>query len=586
MISRRRAGAGAGACIAVGMLLLTGCTGVPDSSAPQVIKTIGAQPGPRPAVITPEPGADPRSIVAAFLENNVADDEGHAAAKKFLTADARTTWNDNTATVLDSTSQISTLSNNTITVTGREVGILDSTGAYAPSGGTGLQSVTFGMKQVGGQWRIDKLYKQGLLISAAQFSLDYQEQTVYFYDPAVQRLVPDPRYTSLTDPQLLATWLLNQYVTSPTPATLTSALPQIPNANSAHVTVGASVSIELPGANQLAGPTRDKMAAQVALTLDQAVAHDTPMTITDGNQPVNIPRAGGTRFSWAVFSDLLNSANPDPALYYVTPNGGVSTAQGSVPLTGGLGSGQYGLRSVALATSATSSALLVAGVAGSPGNQRLLIGRADRALVRVAIPAGSLTRPSWVPKLDEVWVGDGNKLYRVDAATGAAHLVPISSAASAAGVPVTRVMAVRFSPEGARLALVLRTPNASASALWIGTVNRSSPTVSVTLDQPSISPASVVITDAAWNGALKLFAVGHDSARTPGVFEVHCDGSLWTPSAIGNLPGEPDSITVAADVVAAVSVGGIGGTVWIQRGGGWASPNTALTYGAAPVYVE
>ena len=575
MIARRRAAA----CAAAAALLLAGCTGVPDSSAPQVIRTIGAQSGPQPAVITPVPGADPRSIVRDFLENNVSDDEGHAAAKKFLTADARTTWNDNTATVLDSTSQISTLSNNTITVTGREVGALDRTGAYSPRN-TGLQSFTFGMKLVGGQWRIDKLGKQGLLISAAQFGVDYQEQTVYFFDPAGQRLVPDPRYTSLTDPLLLARWLLSQYVTSPTPATLTSALPQIPNQTAAPLAVGQIVSIELPGANQLDGPTRDKMAAQVALTLDQAVSHDTPMTITDGGQPVTIPRAGGARFTWSQFDDLLSAANPEPSsLYYITPNGGVSTAQGSVPLAGGVGSGQYALKSVALATSASTGALLVAGVAGYGQDERLLVGRADRTLARVGIPAGPLTRPSWVPRLDEVWVGDGSRLYRVDATTGAAHSVPISSTA---GGPVTdRIVAVRFSPEGARLALVLGTP--SNTSLWIGTVNRSAPTVTVTLDDLSINPPSVRIADAAWNGTLKLFAVGHDSSNTPGVYEVHCDGSLWTPSTIGNLPGEPDSITVAADVVAAVSVGG---TVWIQHGGSWASPNAALTYGTAPIYVE
>ena len=581
MIPRRRAAA----CAAAVSLVLAGCTGVPDSSAPQVIRTIGAQPGPQPAAITPEPGADPRSIVRDFLENNVSDDEGHAAAKKFLTADARTTWNDNQAIVVDSTSQISTLSNNTVTLTAREVGTLDSTGAYARAGDTALQSFTFGMKQVGGQWRIDKLGKQGLLISSAQFGLDYQEQTVYFFDPAGQRLVPDPRYTSLTDPLLLARWLLNQYVASATPATLTSALPQISNPTAARLAIGQTMSIELPGANQLDGPTRDKMAAQVALTLDQAVLHNTPMTITDGNQPVSIPRAGGSRFTWSQFDDLLTAANPEPSsLYYITPNGGVSTAQGSVPLAGGVGSGQYALKSVALATSASTGALLVAGVAGYGENERLLVGRADRTLARVGIPAGPLTRPTWVPRLDEVWVGDGSRLYRVDATTGAAHAVPISSAKSGAPVINDRIAAVRFSPEGARLALVLSTPN--GTSLWIGTVNRSAPTVTVTLDDLSINPPSVTIADAAWNGTLKLFAVGHDSSNTPGVYEVHCDGSLWTPSAIGDLPGEPDTITVAADVVAAVSVGGIGGTVWIQHGGSWASPNAALTYGTAPIYVE
>lgn len=577
--SARAAFAGLAALV----LLVAGCTGVPDSSKPQVIKNIGAATGPSAALETPIPGADARAIVRGFLDNNASDEKDHATARKFLTSDASARWSDTAlTTVLDSTAQISTMNaaNDTITVSGRPVATINQSGAYTPTTNTDMQ-YTFGMKQVRGQWRIGTLPTgAGLLISASQFSLAYTEQTIYFYDAAGQRLVPDPRYSSLTDPQDLASWLLDQVVTQ-TPPTLTSALPQLANPALATVTLGSTVSVALPGANQLDRATRDKMAGQIALTLDQAVS-GTPITITDGGQPVTIPRAGGTRFTAAMFANLKSTGNPGQMLYYVNSQGGVSTAEGNVALPGGLGTGRpYPLNSVALAQAPTGPELLVAGVSGPEGEERLLVGSSDRALAPIRMPRGALSRPTWVPKSDEVWVGNGTKLYRVDAA-GTAHAVPINPAA---GTPVpAAIVAVRFSPEGARLALVLR--SGGESRLWLGTVNRASATVTVTLDAP-ISPPSITIVDAAWNDELKLFAVGHDSANTPGVYEVQCDGSLWTPSSIGGLPSKPDSITVAENVVAAVSAGGSpGGTVWIQHGGGWVSPNATLTNGTAPIYLE
>ena len=48
--------------------------------------------------------------------------------------------------------------------------------------------------------------------------------------------------------------------------------------------------------------------------------------------------------------------------------------------------------------------LLVAGVAGSGTARRLLVGSRSQGLHQTTV-SGALTRPSWVPGLNEVWVG-------------------------------------------------------------------------------------------------------------------------------------------------------------------------------------
>ena len=67
---------------------------------------------------------------------------------------------------------------------------------------------SIGLQKVNGDWRISSLSRPGLLIDANQFQL-YQQRALYFFDAADQHLVPDPRYTQLTAPGELATWLID-----------------------------------------------------------------------------------------------------------------------------------------------------------------------------------------------------------------------------------------------------------------------------------------------------------------------------------------------------------------------------------------
>jgi Tol biopolymer transport system component len=91
----------------------------------------------------------------------------------------------------------------------------------------------------------------------------------------------------------------------------------------------------------------------------------------------------------------------------------------------------------------------------------------------------------------EVWIGDGPNLYRLSRA-GALHSVPVDTAV---GKVNGRVTAVRLSPEGSRVALVL-TASDHTSQIYVGSVVRSSSDVRVANLTP-VSPQGVAVRDVA-----------------------------------------------------------------------------------------
>ena len=582
-MSRHRAPAGVLVLVLGLLAAVAGCTTVPTSSTPSIVRAVPQGDAGQAVTVTPPPGADPRTIVQGFLQASAVNDPNHASARSFLTPEANRRWLDTTITVIDQP-QIGNPVDGKVTVTGQQIGSVDSSGVYTPSlqgDGTGTRgtpvSQTFDFAKVHGQWRIDSLQK-GLLLSVGQFEQQYQQRKVYFFDISEEHLVPDPRYTALVDTRDLVTWLVAQLAQGPRGG-LQTGVPAQADAKRVRVVsfpageAPAPIQIEIPGSGQLDISNRDRLAAQVATTLGQ-VDPSGDMQITDGGQPVRIPAVGGTRFTLQDLAGQYSISRPSPQLFYV--RGGAVYQGDGRRLPGRVGAGVYGLTSVALSPTIGGTDLRVAGVRGSGNDEYLDIGTPDR-LIATRLH-GALSRPAWAPDVDEVWVGDGSTLYRVGL-NGAVTPVPIDSVG---GRPSGTVVAVRLSPEGSRVALVLRNSD-NIAQIYIGAVVRGTSQVRVAGLVP-ISPQGVAINDVAWNDELKLFAIGTDTATGNwGVYEVQCDGSLWTLRSDSGLPGTPESLTVTAHAVAAVSVGN---TVWRQQAGGWAALRGDDTVGRNPVYLE
>ncbi|HZZ96981.1 MAG TPA: LpqB family beta-propeller domain-containing protein [Jatrophihabitantaceae bacterium] len=578
--------------LAIAAALVVGaCTTVPTTSAPTVIRPIAENPPP--VVCAPAQGGAPRNIVAAFLNCNGKNDPNHNGARQFLTTEERPHWSDSSATIIDFATP-SNLAHHRIVVSGREIGTIDDSGAYIPAlrgDGTGtgglLVKQSIGLQKIKGKWRISSLSRQGLLIDAQQFQL-YQQRALYFFDASNQHLVPDPRYTQMSAPGQLANWLVNGLADAPRGGPQSGLQSALPNQTGPTASIstklssdGKLIKIEIPGAAQLSASTLNRLAAQIAQTLAQ-VSPIEGIEITDGGVPVRIPSGqNGTIFN---LSNLSSGFGVDvtgvaPDLYYVR-GGGVYDALGQ-RVHGKVGSGSYGLNSVALRAGpdGTTNDLLVAGVRGAGAKQYLDIGTPAQLFPTKL--SGDLSRPAWAPNAPEAWVGSGQHLFRVTWPSQTVRTVPVDVPE---GVASGTIIAVRLSPDGSRVALVLRSnARPHTSQVYVGGVVRTGSDVRVTNLTP-ISPQAIKVNDVAWNDQLKLFVIGTNLITNSwGLWEVQCDGSLWTLRSNFGLPQAPGSLTVASGSVAVVSAGD---TVWRQQAGSWEPLGVEDTHGTNPIYNE
>ncbi|MCW2540712.1 MAG: hypothetical protein JWN95_2437 [Frankiales bacterium] len=568
------------AIIVVAMLTMVACSDVPRSSRPEPVSSVGGEAQVGGPEIAPHAGDEPRAIVSGFLTAAVSSDARHSGSRQFLTADAGGKWQDSTVTVLnDYQVQLPSTSGNhsTVTVTGQRIGQVDAHGVYTPQlkgGGVGdQQSFTFGLSLTNGQWRIDQL-QAGVLIRRADFQTFYTARPLYFYDSTETTLVPDLRYSALKD-EALAQWLLSQMLSGPRDALGQAVQNEIPDQDQvdprrATVTISNRTVVDVPGALQLDAQGRQRLAAQLAYSLG-TIQFSAVMSLSDGGKAVSIAGLGN------VFSTLdFGSIGPDavslvPQGFYLR-NGGLIASVNDKPVVGPLGAGAYGLTSAAVHSAGT--ALQVAGV----HNNDLLIGTQPGVLTKVTLPPGELSPPDWQPHGSDVWIAVGTSIYGV---TPERKTFLISPPATLGGLPAGQIVALRFSPDGVRLAVVLRAKDGT-SAIWVGAVARSGTTVSIENFEP-LTPAGLVVDDLAWSDATTLLLIGGAKGAEPTIWAVQSDGSFLQARNATGLPRGLQSVAAAPGMPALV--GSAGPAVWTQEGGAWASPTRAeLTNGSRPFY--
>lgn len=563
---------------------LAACTGVPTSSAPEVLGP--AQAGGSPAsepLITPQPGADPRQIVQDFLRANIGEPADPRGAQLFLTPQQQRQWTDDTVTILDDYRvHIQTGNGRTqrVQVDGYQTGRVDANGSYKATQPPQLWQYTYTLTQVNAAWRISNP-RRGLIVTQSDFATYYRPSKLYFFDPTESRLVPDLRYTALPlASQPLASWQLAQLLAGPSQMLANAVHTELPNVRlSAHpavtVSEGSLITVEMPGTAQLGPDTKLKLAAQLMATLGQA-SNQAVMMITDGGNPVAVPKIPQrfTRSDISAATGLFGA--PQPPVFYLNEQGQLVDAdRGTTPVPGPLGArSQYHLNSVALAARQSAN-YLVAATDGSRNSRQLWVGTMQGGLHEVSGVRGPLSRPTWAPGASEVWVADGSTLYRVSADGRA---TPFHSGL------YLGITAIRFSPDGARLAMVVD------SQVYVGPVVRSDTGAFVRIDTPwQVTPDNFVFSDVAWNDDTTLYLVGHDQARTSGVWQVQVDGSRLQARASSGLPGVPDNITAApgSSLPPWVSAGGaVFQEVHQPNSLSWGAPNKHTIIGGGPVYLE
>ncbi|MUL46850.1 MtrAB system accessory protein LpqB [Mycobacterium sp. CBMA293] len=459
---------GALAVCAVLLLVLTGCAGVPSSSAPQAVGTVD-RPAPR-NLLTPSPGMDPDLLLREFLKATADPANRHLAARQFLTESASRSWDDaGSALLIDRVVFVETRGTDKVSVTMHAdiLGSLSDVGVFETGEGALPDPGTIDLVKTPRGWRIDKL-PNGVFLDWQQFQSTYKRDTLYFVDPTGKTVVPDPRYVAVSDPDQLATELVTKLLSGPRPEMSSSvrnlmAAPlrlrgPVTRADGGKTGVGkgyGGARIDLESLSTTDPHSRQLLAAQIIWTLFRAGVNG-PYVINADGAALDDRFAQGWNTSDVAATDPGADPGAAAGLHALVGGSLVSLEGDGAPRVPGAFGQLPGQTSAALNRSGQEVASVVTLRPGAPDMaSSLWVGPVNGDAAQ-ALDAHLLTRPSW--SLDDaIWiVVDGANVVRAiqEAASGQPARIPVDSSAVSTKFPGP-INALQLSRDATRAAMVI-----------------------------------------------------------------------------------------------------------------------------------
>lgn len=565
------------ALLAAAGLVLAGCSTVPSSSPTVPITQVPARAEPDVGIepASPEEGAPPDEIVRGFIDAAANTDRGHPVAREYLTGEAADSWADDAGLRIIGTDYATvTIGEGVVRLTATLLGSVDQRGSFTVSGEVITEEYRLG--EVDGEWRI-AAPPDGLIILEPDFERLYDEVDVFFVDPTLQRLVPDPRY--LISGEAQPTALVDRLFDGPSTTLRQGVVNLLGGGESLRrpVTVdGTTATVDFAG---LPGDSEEVPAAlfaQLVWTLDQAGIRSV-LVLVDGEriQVDGVP-AEQTVDDWASFDP---DAVPVDGVGHYLDGGALRTVEGGEPAPGPAGEGEYTLRSAAVAADARTGELsFLVGVAPGPdGGSALLAGPYGEALAPVLPREESLTAPSVAATRAEAWVvRDGTDVVRIQSGDSPREV----AAPTLPELGEARVL--QLSPDGVRAAVVITRPN--GPRLFVGVVVRDEDSTVALRDLREVAPSLSDVVDVAWRDSGHVIVLAGDAAED-GIepYVVGIDGWGLDEVSTAGLPAQPSSVAAAPTRSPLVSADG---RIWRLNGSTWVTivPGQAPLQGTRPFY--
>ena len=451
--------------ILVGLIAwVSGCAGVPDSSPPQALGTV-ERPSPK-QLPEPNPAMNPDQLLREFLKATADPANRHLAARQFLTESASNDWDDQgSALLIDKVEFTESRSADTVSVSMQAeiLGSLSDIGVFETGDGKLPDPGPIELVQTPDGWRINRL-PNGVFLDWKQFQSAYKRYTLYFVDPTGTTVVPDPRYVAVSDPELLATELVNKLIAGPRPEMaeavrnllgppLTLRGP-VTRADGGKTGVGrgsGGARIDLENLTTTDPNSRLLLAAQLVWTLARSDIKG-PYLINADGAPLDDRFVDGWK--------TTDVAATDPGAVEGAPAGVHALIGGTVVALDGQTAmqvpGSFGTMPDQQAATFSRSGRDIASVVVPPdGGASLWIGpNGGQGLL--ATDGRTLSRPSWALD-DAVWVVvDGSSVVRVirEEASGQPARIPVDSAAVTSRYPGT-ITELQISRDGTRAAMVI-----------------------------------------------------------------------------------------------------------------------------------
>lgn len=450
------------------IVVLTGCAGVPSSSAPQAIGTVD-RPAP-PSLPTPTPGMDPDVLLREFLKATADPANRHLAARQFLTESASRGWDDaGSALLIDRVVFVETRTPERVSVTMKAdiLGSLSDVGVFETGEGALPDPGPIELVKTPGGWRIDRL-PNGVFLDWQQFQSTYKRYTLYFVDPTGRTVVPDPRYVAVSDPDQLATELVTKLVSGPRPEmdrTVRNLLGEplrlrgpVTRADGGKTGVGrgyGGARIDLDNMSTTDPHSRQLAAAQLIWTLNRAGINGPYVINADG-------AALDDRFAdgWNTTDVAATDPGADPGaaagLHALVGGSLVSLDGQKAPRVPGSFGQLPDQASATLSRSGQEVASVVVLRPGAPDMASSLWAGPVGGDAAQALDGRTMSRPTW--SLDDaIWVVvDANNIVRViqEAATGQPARIPVDSTVVQGRFPGA-IRELALSRDGTRAAMVI-----------------------------------------------------------------------------------------------------------------------------------
>ncbi|QQQ75675.1 hypothetical protein IOD16_32065 [Saccharothrix sp. 6-C] len=447
--------------VLLAVLVAAGCAAIPTETSPIAVNPSA---GNASEAAAPEPvkDIDPLTLVREFVNASANPEGDYAAAKAYLTDDAKKAWNTKgTPTIIDTTfNTVPTPGvtaddkNRTVLLQGRNVGRLQlEDNSFIQL--IGPLDTPIGIERdAESQWRISAP-PDGVYVPLGGFQQNYRRVTLFFYSPDFSVLVPDPRWVVIAPSTSIPSRVTSLLLKGPSVGMRGALATAVPNGaaqrkNTSEADDGA-LEVDLTKVGDITVQAGKQIVAQVVKSL-AGVSSSRIRVLVEG-QPIIADQLEWRPADVQTGEEL---ATPNAGLNgMLVANGRVKQVNGDA-VPGPAGSGDYQVLGAAQSLDGSRLAV-VSRVAGDA--VRLRVGPAQEQLAEVDLRASTMTRPTWLlsgrqgEPGTEVWtVADGANVVRViDTDRGwTASAVNASELAE-----LGRITELRLSRDGTRVAAVV-----------------------------------------------------------------------------------------------------------------------------------
>lgn len=179
------------------VLILSGCSGIPQSGAPRIGQPVEGAGDPEVQFIanSPQAGASQEEILRGFIDAASSPREDYATAREYLSPDIRASWDPDFNVIVDESAQRSyvAMDDTSMQLTVAPVAEVNAQGEYTEFASRTPLTQGYVFTKVKEEWRIS-VAPDRVILDAQRFDDVFSSYAVTFFDPSWTYLVPDLRW--------------------------------------------------------------------------------------------------------------------------------------------------------------------------------------------------------------------------------------------------------------------------------------------------------------------------------------------------------------------------------------------------------